>query len=51
MKLEKDFKLIIDDPSGNSHIENPHLPAAGMYIVLKNNIALCVSYGRINGLL
>lgn len=28
LKLENDFKLIINDPSGNSHIENPHLPAA-----------------------
>lgn len=26
--METDFKLILDDPSGNSFIENPHMPSA-----------------------
>ena len=26
LKLERDFKLILDDPSGNSYIENPYIP-------------------------
>ena len=41
LSLETDFKLILDDPSGNSFIENPHMPSAGMYVfILKySNVA------------
>jgi len=27
ISMEEDFKLIVDDPSGNSFIENPHIPS------------------------
>ena len=38
--MEEDFKLIVDDPSGNSFIENPYIPSVGNH----DRIYFCFSH-------
>jgi hypothetical protein len=34
LEVKDEFRIIIDDPSGNSFLENPFAPAAGILLFL-----------------
>ncbi len=38
LEVKEEFRVIIDDPSGNSFLENPFAPAAGNWVYNMNTL-------------